>query len=71
MTPGIKWAFDLIDDCVVELPTENRSLKNKIGSYDEKWLEESQAEPLKEVDDEKRENLNMSRMENQMKEKQY
>ena len=27
-------------DDIVELSTENETLKNKIGSYDEKWLEE-------------------------------
>ena len=46
----------------------NDALKNKIGSYDEKkWLEESKAKLLKQIDDEKRANLIMSRMEKQMK----
>ena len=67
---GIKLAFDLIDEYVVELSTENRSLKNKIGSYDENWLKESQAELLKQNDYEKRANLIISRKENQMKKKQ-
>ena len=37
----------------VELSTENDALKNKIGSYDEKWLEESKANLLKQIDDKK------------------
>ena len=28
-------------DDIVDLSTENETLKIKIGSYDEKWLEES------------------------------
>ena len=55
---------------IVELFTEKESLKNKITSYDKKWLEESKAKLLKQIDDEKRTNLFMSRMEKQMK-KQY
>ena len=53
-------------DNIVELSTENDVLKNKIGSYDEKWLEESKNKKLKRIDDEKRTNLIMSRMKNQM-----
>ena len=34
--PAIKKAFDLMGDNIVELSTKNESLKNKIGSYDEK-----------------------------------
>ena len=37
------------------------------GSYDEKWLEESKAKPLKQIDDEKRAKLILARMEKQMK----
>ena len=37
----------------VELHTENKSLKNKIGSYDEKSLEESKTKLLKQIDDKK------------------
>ena len=54
-------------DDKVELFTENELLKNKIGSYDEKWLEESKAKLLKQIDDEKRANLFMSRLQKQMK----
>ena len=49
-------------DGIVELSTENESLQNKIGAYDEKWLEESKAELFKKVDDEKTANLNMFRL---------
>ena len=69
MMPAIKKAFDLMGDDTVELSTENESLKNKIG-YDDKWSEESKARLLKQIDDEKRANLIMSRMEKPMK-KQY
>ena len=41
MMPAIKKAFNLLGDDIVDLSTENDALKNKIGSYDEKWLEES------------------------------
>ena len=30
-------------DDIVELSVENESLKNQIGDYDEKWLQESKA----------------------------
>ena len=39
--PAIKKAFDLLGDDIVDLHTENESLKNKIGSYVKKWSEES------------------------------
>ena len=66
MMPAIKKAFNLLGDYIVELSTENDALRNKIGSYDEKWLEESKARLLQQIDDEKRANLNMSRMKKQM-----
>ena len=66
MMPGIKKAFNLLGDDIVELSTENDALKNKIGSFDEKWLEESKAKLLKDIKDEKRANLIMSRMKKQM-----
>ena len=65
--PAIKKAFSLLGDDIVELSTENVALKNKIGSYDEKWLEEYKNKMLKQIDDEKRANLIMSRMKKQMK----
>ena len=66
MMPAIKKAFNLLGDDIVELSTENDALKNKIGDYDEKCLEESKNKLLKEIDDEKRANLIMSRMKKQM-----
>ena len=53
-------------DDIVDLSTGNDALKNKIGDYDEKWLEESKRKLLKQIDDGKRANLIMSRMKNQM-----
>ena len=66
MMPAIKKVFILMGDDIVELSTENDALRNKIGSYDERWLEESKLKLLKEIDDEKRANLIMSRMKKQM-----
>ena len=66
MMPAIKKAFNLLGDDIVELSTEKDALTNKIGDYDEKWLEESENKMLKEIDDEKRANLIMSRMKKQM-----
>ena len=37
MMPAIKKAFNLLGDDIIELSTENETLKNKIGDYDEKW----------------------------------
>ena len=62
MMPAIKKSFNLLGDDIVDLSTENDALKNKIGSYDEKWLEQSKAKLLKQIDDEKRANLIMPRM---------
>ena len=62
MMPAIKKALDLMGDHIIELPTENDALKNKIGSYDEEWYEESEAKRLKQTDDEKRANLIMAKM---------
>ena len=52
--PAFKKTFDLMGDDIVELSTENESLKNKIGSYDKKLLDESEAKLLKQIDNEKR-----------------
>ena len=54
-------------DDIVELSTENGALKNKKGSYDEKWLEESKAKQLKQIDNDKRANFIMSKMKKQIK----
>ena len=69
MVPAIEKTFELLGNDIVELSTDNESLK-KIGSYDEKLLEESKAKLLEQIDDEKKANLFMSRMEKVMK-KQY
>ena len=66
MMPTIKKTFNLLGDDKVELSTENDALKKKMGSYDEKWLEESNARLLQQIDDEKRANLIMARMKKQM-----
>ena len=67
MKPAIKKAFDLMGDEKVELSAEKDALKNEIGSYNEKWLEESIANLLKQMNDERRAKLIMSRMKKQMK----
>ena len=41
MVVAIKNAFDLLGDDLVEISTENETLKNQIGDYKEKWLEVS------------------------------
>ena len=64
--PAIRKAFDLMGDDIVDLSTENETLENQIGDYDERWLEECKAKLLKQIDDEKRVNLLMSRMKKQM-----
>ena len=53
MMPAIKKTFNWMGDDIVELSTENDALKIKIGSYDEKWLQESKNKMLKQIDDEK------------------
>ena len=69
MMPAIKKAFNLLGDDIIELSTENDVLKNQIGEYDEKWLQESKAKLLKDIDDKKRADLIMSRMKKQMNKK--
>ena len=66
MTPVIKKAFNLMGEDIIELHTENEALKNRIGDYDQKRLEESKVKLLKQIYDEKRANLIMSRMKKQM-----
>ena len=66
MMPAIKKAFKLLGDDIVDLSTENDALKTQTGDYDPKWLEESKAKLLKDINDEKRTNLIMSRMKRQM-----
>ena len=66
MMPAIKKAFNLLGEDIIDLSIENDALKNQIGDYDQKWLEESKAKLLKDIDDEKKVNLIMSRMKKQM-----
>ena len=51
---------------IVDLFTEIETLKNQIGDYDEKWLQESKDKLIKQIDDEKRANMFMTRMKKQM-----
>ena len=69
MMPAIKKAFNLLGDDIIEVSTENDVLENQIGEFDQKWLEESKRKLLKDIDDEKRANLIMSRMKKQMNKK--
>ena len=69
MMPAIKKAFNILGDDIIELSTENDVLKNQIGEYDQKWLEESKAKLFKDINDVKSANLIMSRMKKQMKKK--
>ena len=66
MLHAIKKSFNLMGDDIVELHTENESSKNKVGSYDKNWLEESKVRMLLQINDEQRANLNMSRMKKKM-----
>ena len=54
MMPAFIKAFNLMGDDIVELSVENESLKDQIGEFDEKWLQESETKLLKEIDDEKK-----------------
>ena len=69
MMPAIKKAFNLLGDDIIEISTENDVFKNQIGEYDQKWLEESKRKLLKDINDEKRANLIMSRMKKQLNKK--
>ena len=69
MMAAIKKAFNLLGDDIIELSTENDALKNQIGKYDEKWLQETKAKLLKDIDDKKRADLIMTRMKKQMDKK--
>ena len=64
--PANKKTFDLTGDGIFELSTENEASKDQKGCYDGKWLEESKAKLLKQIDDEKRTNLITSSEQNQM-----
>ena len=62
MMPAIKEDFTLMGNDIVDLSRKNDALKEKIGEYDEKWLQESKEKLLKDTDDKKRADLIMSRM---------
>ena len=64
--PAIKKTFNVLGDDIIELSVENDALKNQTSDYDQEWLEFSKAKLLKDIDDEKRANLVMSRMKKQM-----
>ena len=66
MMLAFRKAFEFIGDVIVDLSTASDALKNKIGSYGEKWLQYSKANLLKQIDDEKRANLVMFRMKKQI-----
>ena len=66
MMPAIKKVFNFLGDDIVGLHKEKESLKNEIGFYDGKWLEESKTKLLKLIDDEKRASIIMSGMKMQM-----
>ena len=66
MMPAIKKAFNILGDDIIELSTENDVLKNQIGDYNQKWLDESKAKLIKDINDEKRANIIMARMKKQM-----
>ena len=51
---------------IVDLSTENETLKNQMGDYDEKWQEESKTKLLKQIDNAERASLIKSRMKKQM-----
>ena len=71
MTPAFKKYFELTADDIVELTTKNDALKIKIGAYNGKWLHDSKRKLLKEIDDEKRANLNITRMKKKTDEKTF
>ena len=66
MMPAIKKAFNVLGDHRIELRVENDALKNQIGDYNQKWLDESKAKLLKDINNEKRVNIIMARMKKQM-----
>ena len=43
MMPAIKKSFNVLGDDIIELSVENDALKNQIGNYNQKWLDESKA----------------------------
>ena len=66
MMPAIKKFFRFLGNAIVHLSTKSDALKNKIGSYDGKWLGESKAKLLQQIDAEESATLIMSRMKKQL-----
>ena len=66
MMPAIIKSFDVLGDDIIELSVENNAMKNQIGDYNQKWLDESKTKQLKGINDEKRANIIMVRMKKQM-----
>ena len=66
MMPAIKKTSDLLADDRVELSTKIDASKDKVGVYHEKWLQKTKTRLLKQIDDEKRASLIVSRMKKQM-----
>ena len=62
MMLAIQKAFILLGDDIFELSNKKDALKNKIGSYDQQWLEEFKTKLLKHIDDERRAKLIISSM---------
>ena len=58
LMPAIKKVFNSLGDVIVEFSTRNETLKNKLGSYDENWLQEFKAKLLKQIDDDKKVKFN-------------
>ena len=46
LLPEIKKAFIVLGDDIIELSVENDALKNQIGDYDQRWLDESKTKLL-------------------------
>ena len=68
--PALKEAFDLMGDNIVEISTENEALNSQICDFDQKWFKKSKTKTMDQMDDEKRAQPIMSRMNKQIN-KQY
>lgn len=66
MMPAVKKAFRMMTDDIVELSTENGILKDKIGNYDNEWLQKSKQKMLEETKNDKRAQIVMERMRAQL-----
>ena len=69
MMSAIKKVLDLRGYDIVELTTQEETLKNYFGVYDERWLVESKSKllcELKQLDGEKRANIITARTKKQV-----